>query len=114
MRSVLVFAIYVLKNRNLSATPPKCLHDPFRGHDPQVGNRWVTVVNGACFLTGGVLDCDLAHRRSVAVLCMLYKTRCYPMHSLCDALLVPYVPVLVTRGALVAHRYTYAPPRCRT
>ena len=23
-------------------------------------------------------------------------------------------PVRVTRGALVAHRYTYAPPRCRT
>ena len=34
------------------------------------------VVNGACFLAGGVLDCDLAHRRSVAVLCMLYKIRC--------------------------------------
>ena len=29
------------------------------------------VVNGACFLTGGRLDCDLAHRRSVAVLCMI-------------------------------------------
>ena len=28
------------------------------------------------FLTGGVLDCDLAHCRSVAVLCMLYKIRC--------------------------------------
>ena len=27
---------------------------------------------------------------------------------------VPYVPVRVTRGALVAHRFTYAPPRCRT
>ena len=26
----------------------------------------------------------------------------------------PYVPVRVTRDALVAHRYTYAPPRCRT
>ena len=25
-----------------------------------------------------------------------------------------YVPVRVTRGALVAHRYSYAPPRCRT
>ena len=24
------------------------------------------------------------------------------------------VPVRVTSGALVAHRYTYAPPRCRT
>ena len=29
------------------------------------------VDNGAYFLTGGGLDCDLAHRRSVATLCML-------------------------------------------
>ena len=34
------------------------------------------VVNGACFLTGGMLDCDLSHRRSVEVLSMLYKIRC--------------------------------------
>ena len=25
-----------------------------------------------------------------------------------------YVSVLVTRGSLVAHTYSYAPPRCRT
>ena len=31
-----------------------------------------------------------------------------------DALPVPYVPVRVTRGALVAHQYTYKSPRCRT
>ena len=36
---------------------------------------------------------------------------CNPMHPLYGALLVPGQ---VTRGALVAHRYTYAPPRCRT
>ena len=36
------------------------------------------------------------------------------MHPLNGALPAPYVPVRVTRGALVAHRYTYAPPRCRT
>ena len=65
------------------------------------------VVNGAWFLNGSVLHCDLAHRRSVAVLCMLYKIRCNPMHPL-------YGTVRVTRGALVAHRYTYEPPRCRT
>ena len=35
------------------------------------------------------------------------------MHPLNDALPGPYVPVWVTRGALVA-RYTYAPPRRRT
>ena len=72
------------------------------------------VVSGACYLTGDVLECDLAHCRSVAVLCMLYKIRCNPMHPLCDALPVPYVPVRVTRGTLIAHRYTYVPPRCRT
>ena len=39
---------------------------------------------------------------------------CNPMHPLNEALPGPYVPVLVTRGALVAHRHTNAPPRCRT
>ena len=37
-------------------------------------------ISGARFLTGGVLKCDIANRRSVAVLCMLYigsgVTRC--------------------------------------
>ena len=72
------------------------------------------VVSGACFIAGGVLNCDLSHCRSVAVLCMLYKIRCNSKHPLCCALPVPYVPVRVTRGALIAHRYTVAPPRCRT
>ena len=62
----------------------------------------------------GMFECDFAHRRSVAVLCRQYKIRCNPMHPLNDALLGPYVPVRVTRGALVAHRNTYEPPRCRT
>ena len=34
--------------------------------------------------------------------------------ALCGALPVPYVPVRVTRCAVIAHRFTYAPPRCRT
>ena len=71
------------------------------------------VVSGASFLTGGMFECDLAHGCSVVVLCMLYKIRCNPMHPLCGALPVPYVPVRVTRGAVIAHRFTYAPPRCR-
>ena len=70
--------------------------------------------SSARFLTGGVFECDVSHRRSVAVLCMLYKIRCNQVHPLNGALPGPYVPVLVTRGSLVAHRYTYAPPRCRT
>ena len=72
------------------------------------------VVSGVRFLTGGVFEFDIAHRRSVAVICMLYKIRCNPMHPLNDALPGPYVPVRVTRVALVAPQYTYAPPRCRT
>ena len=70
-------------------------------------------VSGAWFLIGGVFECDIAHRRSVAVLCMLYKIRCRAMHPLNGALPGPYLPVRVTRGALVTHQYTYAPTRCR-
>ena len=65
-------------------------------------------VSGARFLTGGVFKCDIAHRRSVAVLCMLYKIRCNPVHPLNSALPGPYVPVRVT------HRCIYERPRCRT
>ena len=72
------------------------------------------VVSGVSFLTEGVFECDLAHRRSVAVLWMLHKIRCNSMQSLYGALPVPYVPVRVTRGALAAHGSTCAPPRSRT
>ena len=64
-------------------------------------------VSGARFLTGGVFECDIAHRRSVAVLCN-------PVDTLNDALPGPFVPVGITHGALVAHLYTYALHRCRT
>ena len=53
-------------------------------------------VSGARFLTGGVFECDIAHRRSVAVLCMLYKIRCKAMYPLNGALPGPYVPMRVT------------------
>ena len=68
----------------------------------------------ASFFTLGVFECELAHRRSVAVLCMLFKIRCNPLHSLYGALSVLYVAVRVTCSDVVAHRYTYAPPCCRT
>ena len=64
----------------------------------------------AQFLTGGVFECDISHRRSVEVLCMLYKIRCNLVHPLNGALPGLYVPAQVTRGALVVHRYTYARP----
>ena len=61
------------------------------------------VVSCARFLIVGVLECDIAHRRSVAVLCMLYKIRCDPIHPLCGALSMMYVLVGVTSDALVAY-----------
>ena len=80
-------------------------------YTPQTLDR---VVSGACYIAGGVPNCDLSHRLSVQVLCMLYKIRCNPKHPLCGAIPVPYVPVRVTRGALISHWYTFAPPQCRT
>ena len=70
--------------------------------------------SGARFLTGSVFEFDFAHRRSMTVLCMLYKIRCNMMFSCNGDLPRPYVPVQVTPSALIAHRYTYALPRCRT
>ena len=58
------------------------------------------IVSGASFSTGGVFECDLEHRRSVSVLCVLYKSRCNQMHPLYGALPVLYVPVRVTGGAM--------------
>ena len=62
-------------------------------------------VSGAWFLTGGVFECDIADCRS------MQSCVCSPLNG---ALPGPYVPVRVTRGALVVHQYNYAPPRCRT
>ena len=50
-------------------------------------------VSGARFLTRDVFECDISHRRSVAVLSMLYKIRCNPLHPHNVALPGPYVPV---------------------
>ena len=36
------------------------------------------------------------------------------MHPLGGAFPLPYVPALVTHGALVAHKHLFAPPRCMT
>ena len=73
-------------------------------------------VSGALFLTGSpvLFECGIAHRRSLTVLCMLYKIRCNPLHPRNGALPRPFVPVQATRGVLLAHWHTYAPPRCRT
>ena len=88
--------------------PLKCaMHPPVCGtHD--------RVVSRARFFTGGVFGCNIAHRRSITVLCMLYKIRRDMMHPLYGALPVPYVIVAVTWRSLAAHRYTYVSPRYRT
>ena len=72
------------------------------------------VVSSDGFLAGVVLDCNLAHRRSVPELCMLFKIKSDQMHPLSSALPFPYVPARVNRGDLVACRHSFAPPRCRT
>ena len=79
------------------------------------------LVSSASFLTGGGFECDNAHRRSVAVLCMLYKIRCNSMHPLYGSLPGAYAPCSAVYTwcsgkalALVGHRYIYMPPRCRT
>ena len=61
-----------------------------------------------------VYRCDSALRRSVVVLCMLYKIRHNLLQLLNGALAEPYVQVQDTLDALVAHRYTYVAPRCST
>ena len=68
--------------------------------------KLLSIVCGARLLTGGVFECDLAHRRSVSVLCMLYKIRCNAMQPLYCALPGPYPSVCVTRGAVIAHPCT--------
>ena len=62
------------------------------------------VVRSASFSAGGVLECNLANPRSVAVLCMLFKIKSNPMHPLSGALPLPYVAARVRR---------FSPPRCR-
>ena len=45
---------------------------------------------------------------------MLFKIKSNPMHPLSCALPLSNVQVHVTHGDLVAHRNSFAPPRCRT
>ena len=69
------------------------------------------VVRSAGCRAGGVLECNLAHRRSVAEFGMIFKIKSNPMHPLSGALPLPYVPERVTHGALAASRYrrTFVP-----
>ena len=71
-------------------------------------------VRSAGFSAGGVLEYNLAHRRYLAALCMLFKIESHRMHLLSNALPSQYLPTHVTRGPLVAQRHPFAPPLCRT
>ena len=55
------------------------------------------VVRSANFLAGSVCECNCAHRRSVAVLCIQFNMRNNTMRPLSGALPLPYVPARVTR-----------------
>ena len=46
-----------------------------------------------------MFECDIAHRRSVAVSCVLYMIKCKQIHPVYGALPVRYVTVRVTHGA---------------
>ena len=68
-----------------------------------------SVVNVARFLTGGAFKCDIAHRRSAAVLCMMRKIRCNPAHSLYDALPVPCAQRVAVKLAVEAAKKNGGP-----
>ena len=61
-----------------------------------------------------MFECDLDHRPSGAVLCMLQNLRCNPIRPLHGVLPLPYVSVRVTSGFVIAYLYTYAPSRSST
>ena len=71
-------------------------------------------VSGARFLTGGELSVTLLILDLLQFCVCCIRSGVTPDGPLNDALPGLYMPVRVTRGAMVAHRYTYAPPRCRT
>ena len=63
---------------------------------------------------------SMSHFSTSGLISLIFSPRsCWPgpvpfsHHSLPNTLPVRFVPVRAASGALVAHRYTYAPPRCR-
>ena len=75
------------------------------------------VVSGTRFLTGDVFECDIAHRRSVAV-----RSICCIRSGVirCTLFMVLYIGRMCqwcskkALGALVAHRFTYSIHGCKT
>ena len=76
-----------------------------------------TLNTGPCsqwcqFLTMSVCECGIAHRLSVAVLWMLYKIMCKPMHLCIRSRSYVCASAGWTRRFGRISVYTYAPPRC--
>ena len=78
-------------------------------------NYWT--VQSCCgdrFSTCGEFECNnCSSSICSSIICAVWDP-VYPMHPFYCVIPVPYVPVRVTRGDLVTHRYTYERPRCRT
>ena len=66
----------------------------------------IILSEGASLLTGGMLECNIAHRRSLAVLCMQYMFRNNPRHIMYGAGPVPRVPMPDACGVLFPHMCT--------
>ena len=83
-----------------------------------LGCRYTSLASVPCcqwckFFKFGCVECEIANRWSVAVLCMLHKIRCNPMHPLYGALPGQYTYQCAGyKQWLIPLRYTYAPPRC--
>ena len=50
-------------------------------------------VSGTRFVSGSVPECNIAHHRSVVVLCILPIIRCNSMHNLYGTPHIQFVPV---------------------
>ena len=75
---------------------------------------WDRVVRGACFLAGGVLCATLSIVDLWQCCASYLRLKVTQTHPLSEALPLSYLPARVTRGALVAHRHSFASPLCRT
>lgn len=72
------------------------------------------VSHTASFLCGGNFKWNLAHRRKISSVCMLYKIQSNPHHSLYNSLPDRFVARRNTRQALARHPLCFQSIRCRT
>ena len=72
------------------------------------------VVGQVSRLSGGIVSCDLWHRRKVASPCVFFKIDSLVDHPVRGLFPVQYVVRRPTRGALAAHSCSFEMPRSRT